>query len=266
METLQVSRPTAILMTSFGSTHLDTVEQCVARTERAVAERFPSCRVYRAFTSGMVIRRLREQKGISVDTVSQAMERIRNDGYTQVVVQPTLLLGGIEYERLLREVEKAEGLRVLVGRPLIVTERDCETMASVLMSDQPLDEGEALLLMGHGTCHKANEIYDTLQRIFAAKAYRGFIGTVESTPTFEDAVKQMKASGATRARLLPLMFVAGDHAKNDMAGDEEGSFLSVAGALGVEAVPIIRGLGECDAVHGLYADRVEEKLREMCGQ
>jgi sirohydrochlorin cobaltochelatase len=253
----------AILVVSFGTTHLDTLERCIAATENAIAAHFPQHPVYRAFTSRTVIRRLKERQGICVDTVSEALARIAADGFNCVAVQPTLILAGIEYEGLLRTLNKEPGLRIAVGKPLVANAKGCEAMASLIMEENPLAQDEALLLMGHGTEHEANEVYHAIQEFFDAKGYRGFIGTVEGTPSFADATVRLKDSGAAHAKLLPLMFVAGDHAKNDMAGEQEGSLLMHARTTGVLAEPILRGLGESEKVREFYVQRTQEALEEV---
>lgn len=256
-------KPVAILMVSFGTTHPVTLERCIAATERTVAGRFPGCPVYRAFTSSVVIRRLKEKRGIQVDTVKEALERIERDGLTSVAVQPTLLLSGIEYEKMQKALAAHPSLRVAVGRPLLGDASDCAALSGILMEENPLAADEALVLMGHGTEHEANAVYAAMQAEFDSHGYRAVIGTVEGTPSFADAVAGVKASGASRAKLLPLLFVAGDHAKNDMAGEEEDSLLSLVKQAGIKAEPIIRGLGESLAVQALYAARAEAAVREV---
>ena len=244
---MKLDGSTAILMASFGTTHPDALERCIAGTERSVAARFPGYPVYRAFTSSMVIRRLKQRHGIAVDTVGEALERMKADGVRRVAVQPTLLLGGIEYERLLRVVQGCTGLCAATGKPLVAGQEDCEALASAIMAEHPLVQDEALLLMGHGTEHAANHVYHALQ----------------GEPSFMDAVARLTASASTRARLLPLMFVAGEHAKSDMAGEQEGSFLTCARAAGIAAHPALHGLGESEAIRALYVRRVEAALREV---
>ena len=253
----------AILVVSFGTTHLDTLERCIAATEKAIAERFPEYPVYRAFTSGIVMRRLKEKYDFQVDSVQQALSRIEQDGFTRVVIQPTLLLRGIEYEKMERLAKTCSKLQVAFGKPLIQDETDCAAIAKILKDENPLVDKEALILMGHGTEHEANRVYCALQEEFDRLGYPAVIGTVEGTPDFSDAANAVKALGIAKAKLLPLMFVAGDHAKNDMAGEEEDSLLSMVQAVGVSAEPVIRGLGESPAVQKLYALRAETALSEV---
>lgn len=257
-----MKKSTAILVASFGTTHPDALEKCIAATERAIAEAFPDNRIYRAFTSGMVIRSLKRNNGITVDGVPPALERIRSDGFARAAVQPTLVMGGIEYELLCRLCENAP-LETAVGRPLADSAADARTLADIIMAENPLAPDEALVLMGHGTEHSANRIYAEMQALFEKASYRACVGTVESTPTFADAVDALKKSGAASAKLLPLMFVAGDHAKKDMAGEGGGSLLSLIKAAGINARPILRGLGESPAVRQEYVRRAAEALGRL---
>lgn len=249
-------KDTVILIVSFGSTHPDTLERCIEKTEEEIMKEFDGFRMYRAFLSPTVIRRLKERKGIDVNSVPDALACIRQDGYGRVLVQPTLLLRGFEYDLLVEQLKAYDGLlQISIGRTLIENEQDCRVLADILEKENPLREREALVLMGHGTEHAANGVYPVLQKIFEEMNYNAVIGTVESTPDFADAVEKTKASGALDALLLPLMFVAGDHAKNDMAGEDDGSLLSMLEAAGIRTRPLIRGLGESQAVRRLYAQR-----------
>lgn len=256
-----MEKNTAILAVSFGTTHMDTLERCIAATERAVAEGFRGYPVYRAFLSAMVMGRLKEQHGLQVDNVGETLARIEGDGYGQVAIQPTLLLRGYEYELLAKETEKA-GIRGAIGRPLLEDARDCAALASVIVEENPLKEEEALVLMGHGTEHEGNEIYHIMQNVFAEKKYPAFTGNVYGTPSFGDAVEGLVRQGARRAKLLPLMFVAGDHAKKDMAG-QEGSLLAAVRDAGVLPEPVFRGLGESGSVRALYVERVRETMMKL---
>lgn len=253
---------TAILVVSFGSTHLDTLERCISSTEQAIAERFPQLPLYRAFSSNIVIRRLKEQ-AVDVDTIPEALKRMEADGITRAVVQPTLVLGGFEYDLIANYMKRCPQIDMELGQPLLTSEEDCSIIAKVLQAENPLQEGEALLLMGHGTEHQANEMYSLLQKKLDELKWNCVIGTVEGTPTFEDAVTALKERGVSKAKLLPLMFVAGDHAKNDMAGDDEDSLRSLVEAEGITAEPIIRGLGESAAIRGEYIRRTQEALERL---
>ncbi len=258
-----MNRSTAVIVASFGTTHQDALEKCIASTEREIASHFTDYPVYRAFTSRIVIRRLKERYGMEVDDLARALERVRNDGFKSAVIQPTLVLGGIEYDLICRTVQDFQGLKTSVGRPLIAGMGDCETAAGIIMRGNRLKEPETLVLMGHGTEHAANAIYGQMQNIFDRAGYRAYIATVEGEPSFEDAVAMLIAGGARKARLLPLMFVAGDHAKNDMAGPDDDSLRSLVEKAGIEAEPVIRGLGEDPEIRRIYVERAEEALGSL---
>lgn len=252
---------TAVLIVSFGTTHLDTLERSISATEEAIAASFPGCPVYRAFLSPTVMRRLKERHDITVDAVEETLMRISGDGYRSVVVQPTLLIEGFEYDLLSRQLDTGKGLRIFLGRPLLTDRADCEKLASIIMEENPLGEKEALVLMGHGTEHKANAIYHMMQEVFENRDYHCLIGTVDGTPSFQDVAQRLAVDGTLEARLLPLMFVAGDHAKNDMAGEED-SLLSLVRAKGIGVTPILRGLGESRKVQEIYAAHAWEAFSQ----
>lgn len=253
-----MKRETAILMVSFGTTHLDTLERSITATEKAVEECFPRYAVYRAFLNAAVIRSLKKHHGLQIDNVAEALARMEEDGYQKAVLQPTLLLRGVEFELLARETRET-GLHVSVGRPLLENAQDCQALSSIIMEENPVQEGEALVLMGHGTEYEANAVYHRMQDMFEEKKYPAFICTVGGTPSFQDTAERLARRKARRARLLPLMFVAGSHARNDMAGGKDSLLAAVRNA-GIMAEPVFRGLGESRSVQALYAERVREAL------
>lgn len=155
---------TAVLAVSFGTTHLDALRADIVPVEEALADAFPGCPVYRAFTSGVVRRRLRERQNMHVDSVEEALARIRSDGMGRVVVQPTLLLPGEEYDGLCAALTAADGLEVRAGRPLLYGEDDLDGVIAALRQAYPVGEDTALLLMGHGTAHAANALYEAMAR------------------------------------------------------------------------------------------------------
>lgn len=256
-----MKRETAILMVSFGTAHLDTLERSITATEKAVEECFPGYPIYRAFLNVAVIRSLRERHALQIDNVAEALVRIEGDGFKKAAIQPTLLLRGAEYGLLAREAQET-GIHASLGRPLLETVQDCEPLASIIIEENPLREREALVLMGHGTEYEANAVYHRLQDIFEGKNYPAFICTVGGTPSFQDTAERLVHWKARRARLLPLMFVAGSHARNDMAGREGGLLAAVRDA-GILPDPIFRGLGESRSVQALYAQRVGEAIERI---
>ena len=177
-----------------------------------------------------------------------ALERMLADGMTDVVVQPTHLLNGVENDTMIREAEAVRGRfqSLRIGAPLLTSHEDLEQMARILTEMFPrLLEEEAVLFMGHGTEHYANAVYAALDYRFKDMGRdRFYMATVEGYPTLENALRQMQArKGLKRVYLVPFMIVAGDHAKNDMAGDEPDSWKNVVAQAGYEPRCICRGDG-----------------------
>ena len=246
---------TALLVVSFGTTHLDTLEKTIAATENALAAAFPEYSLYRAFTSGIVRKRLKAKFDIHVDSMEEAMARIARDGFAQVIVQPTLLIPGEEYDKLCAAIEASAGnMKVCIGKPLLCGEPDLDAIIRVLQEAYPVDGDTILLLMGHGTEHSANDIYIRLTEKIRKLPMR--LCTVEGTPSFDDAIEELTALPQRKIRLAPMLFVAGDHAKNDMAGDDPDSLRSMLEEKGFAVECTIQGLGEIDAIRQMYVQRV----------
>lgn len=215
-----------------------------------------------AFTSG-VIRRILKERGETVYSVAEALEELWKQGVTEVLVQPTHILCGHEYDKLKREAEpwwdKFDALRI--GRPLLTDTGDLQTLAAVLSAAYPHQAGETLVLFGHGTDHAADLVYPALQTAFRLAGRTDvLVGTVEGWPAFGDVLAQLK--GGKTVHLVPLMLVAGDHALNDMAGADPDSWKSRLEAEGFAVRASLRGLGVMPAVQAMYRAHLEEELRK----
>ena len=244
----------AILAVSFGTTYPDTLEKTIAATEAALAEAYPGWPVYRAFTSGMILKKLRQRDGVEIDNVAQAMARLEREGYTQVAVQSTHVMHGEEYEKMLAQLEPYKlTMEIAVGAPLLHAQSDYEAVADALLSWLPLPaDGEALVLMGHGTAHFANSAYAQMEHVLQSRCPRIYIATVEGYPTLDSVAEQLQRQPEIRRlTLAPFMLVAGDHARNDMAGGED-SWKETLEAKGYEVRCILQGLGECPAIQKLF--------------
>lgn len=235
-----------ILAVSFGTSHLDTMEKTIAVIEKEMEERFPDCNVYRAFTSGMIIRKLKRTEGIHIDTVPEALNRMAADGIEDVIIQPTHIINGIENDRMMEDLMERMSLfrRIRVGKPLLSSVEDYKKAIHAVMAETELDDGEMLVLMGHGTDHHANSAYPTLEYTFHALGYsQVLVGTVESFPELKNVMAKLKIAEKQKVALMPFMLVAGDHAKNDMAGEED-SWKSQLEEEGYKVRVIMKGLGE----------------------
>ena len=246
----------AILAVSFGTSYPDTLRKTIAATERALAEAFPDWEVRRAFTSGMIIRKLKERDGVEIENVHQAMHRLEEEGYTHVAVQSTHVMHGEEYEKMLSQLEPYRmRMKISVGMPLLHSEEDYLSVAKALLNWLPtLDADEALVLMGHGTTHFANSAYAQMEHMLQAHCDRVYLATVEGYPTLDSVERQLaKRPEIRRLMLAPFMLVAGDHARNDMSGDED-SWAEQLKQAGYTVRCILQGLGECSAIRELFVE------------
>lgn len=250
----------AILVVSFGTSHLDTLEKTIGAIERAIAARFPEYRIYRAFTSQMIIGKLKRVEGIEVDTVQGAMERMLADGVGTVLVQPSHIINGIENDSMLEDLmEYADQFqKVRVGKPLLSSPEDYKKAIHAVMADVELGADEALVLMGHGSDHHANAAYPMLEYTFHLLGYRQvLVGTVEGFPNLRDVMAKLRISDFRKIKLMPFMVVAGDHAKNDMAGEDD-SWKCELEEEGYEVNAVLKGLGELDGIHRILIEHIEE--------
>lgn len=248
-----------ILTVSFGTSHLDTLERTIGEVERDIQRQFPDCGVYRAFTSGMIIRKLEKTEHMKIDTVKEALERMAGDGIEQVVVQPTHIINGIENDRMMEDLMENMGKfrSIRVGKPLLSSVDDYKKAIHGVMAETPLAEDEVLILMGHGTEHHANAAYPTLEYTFHALGYSNvLVGTVESFPELKNVMDKLEISGVKKVVLMPFMLVAGDHAKNDMAGGED-SWKSRLEEEGYQVRVIMKGLGELEGIRRIFLEHIE---------
>lgn len=257
----------AVLVTSFGTSHLDTLEETITATEKAIAQALPDFTLRRAFTSTIIMKKLRTRDGIEIDDVPQALTRLLQEHYTQVVIQPTHILCGEEYDKLCALAAPfASSLKLVIGTPLLKTIPDYWNMTRAMctLTEAP-EEDEAVVFMGHGTAHLANASYALLEYLLWDLGWeRAFIGTVEGCPSLEQVIRRLKAQPAIRKiRLMPLMMVAGDHAKNDMAGEEPDSWRNQLEAQGYQVCCILTGLGQSPAIQALFAQHALEAADKL---
>lgn len=257
-----------ILVVSFGTSFNDSRTEDIYGIEKAVQAANPSCSVRRAFTAQIIINHIQARENEKIDNMDQALERAVANGVKNLVIQPTHLMHGAEYDELSEAVEKyaakfesvaiAEPLLGEVGKDASVINADKEAVAKAVVAEANVAADTALVLMGHGTSHTAKVTYSQMQTQMEKLGYKNvFIGTVEGEPeeTACDAViEAVKNAGYKKVVLRPLMVVAGDHANNDMAGDEDDSWKSMF--LASEAFDSvecqIEGLGRIPAIQSLY--------------
>lgn len=256
----------AILVVSFGTSYQETRDKTIGAIEREIAAAWPEWEVRRAFTSGMILRVLQKRDGIHIDNVTEAMERLAADGIRDLVVQPTHVINGEEYEKMVALLAPWSGRfeRFLVGRPLLTSSEDYDKVVEAVIREAELKEGDALVLMGHGTEHHVDAAYAALDYRFKDTGHENvFVGTVEGYPALEQVHKQLKRFGPKRVVLMPFMIVAGDHASNDMAGEDEDSWKNIFESQGYAVKCVMKGLGEIQAVRDIYLEHVRAAMEEQ---
>lgn len=249
----------AILVVSFGTSHEDSRKKTIEAIEQKIAEEFKEYKIYRAFTSKMIIKKL-AKSGLYIMTVEEALEQMKTDGIEELIVQPTHVINGIENDQMMEDIKTAAKnfQSVAIGRPLLNDTEDYKKLAKAVVEDNPVSEDEILMLMGHGTSHYSNSAYPALEYVFKEMGYSNIlVGTVEGYPSFEEAVKQLGKTNKKKVTLLPLMIVAGDHANNDMAGEED-SWRSRLEQKGYQVACRIKGLGELESVQEQFIEHIKE--------
>lgn len=253
-----------LLVVSFGTSYSDTREKTIDAIEAEMAAAFPEYEVRRAFTSQTIIDKLASRDGLEIDNVPQAMERLVEDGVKAAVIQPTHVMNGIEYDQLVSEATPfAEQFDAFaIGTPLLTTTDDYFATIEAIANELPEGgEKDAVVLMGHGTHHFANATYAAMDYMFKAAGHNNvFVGTVEGYPEIDTVLAQVEAFGAEKVTLLPLMIVAGDHAENDMAGDEEDSWKILFKAEGYEVDAVLKGLGEYEGIRALFIEHAKAAI------
>ena len=254
-----------LLVVSFGTSYNDSRRETIGAIEKAMQTAFPDYSVRRAFTSQIIIDHVKDRDGVTIDNVEQALERAVNNGVKTLVVQPTHLMNGLEYEELTDELAKYSDSfeKIAIGDPLLTSDEDFQTVADAIVeATASYDDGKtAICFMGHGTEADSNAVYAKMQQLLTDGGHENyFVGTVEATPSLEDVLALVQAGSYERVVLQPLMIVAGDHANNDMAGNEEGSWKTTFEAAGYQVECLVNGLGELEAVQNLLVAHAQAAI------
>ena len=255
----------AILVVSFGTSFDNSRSITIGGIENALREAYPDYQIRRAFTAQIIIDRLAEEQGIVIDDVETAINRAAEDGIKELIIQPTHLMAGLEYEDLAEIVEANAGKfdKIALSANLLDTDEDFTKVAETIVAKTAAyDDGEtAIVFMGHGTEAESNAVYQKMQDTLTAMgAANYYVGTVEASPSLDDVLAAIEGKGYTKVVLEDLMVVCGDHANNDMAGEDEDSWVSLFKADGAfsEIDAQIEGLGGIPAVQQVYVSHSAE--------
>lgn len=257
-----------LLVLSFGTSYNDSRRLTIGAIENDLEKAFPDYAVRRGFTANIIIDHVQRRDGILIDDVDAALNRAVNNGVKTLVVQPTHLMHGLEYDELVEAVsEYADAFeQVVFGEPLLSSDEDFSRVEKAITEwTAEYDDGEtAICFMGHGTEAASNAVYQKMQDLLTADGYTNyFVGTVEAEPSLEDVLAAIQAGNYKRVILEPLMVVAGDHANNDMAGNEEDSWKTAFEAAGYEVECLLRGLGENEAIREIYVEHAQAAIDSL---
>ena len=250
-----------ILLVAFGSS-VPEAQVSFKKIDKNVKNAFTGIPVRWAYTSHIIRHKLAKE-GKQLDSVEVALAKMMDQGFTHVAVQSLHTIAGEEYHQLVQNAhafgQMAGGFEsVLVGYPLLAREKDLGRVTKAVLSHLPRDrkKKDAVVLMGHGSPHPGNSVYAAMMYHFQREDPNIFIGTVEGAPTIDDIKEMLREKRIKKAYLMPFMSVAGDHARNDMAGDEEDSWKSILTKAGIKCVPILKGTAEYDDIVDIWVDHL----------
>jgi sirohydrochlorin cobaltochelatase len=256
-----------ILLVAFGSSE-ESAQVSFDNIDKKVKAAYPDIPVKWAYTSHIIRRKLAGQ-GIQLDSPEVALAKMADEGFTHVAVQSLHTIAGAEYHDL-RKVVGAFQITgsfesIILGYPLLATQEDMVRAVDAILATIPRERKatEAVVLMGHGTHHPANAFYAALMFQVQLQDPNVYIGTVEGYPGLDTILALLKKKNIKKAYLMPFMSVAGDHAKNDMAGTEEDSWVSILTKEGVECVPVLKGTAEFDEFVDIWVDHLGVPLNHF---
>ncbi|NEZ46982.1 sirohydrochlorin cobaltochelatase [Clostridium niameyense] len=254
----------AILVVSFGTSYDDALKSCIESTENFIKENFKEYEVRRAFTSYMIINKILKRDNIKINTPYEALLKLKMDGFEEVIVQPLHIMFGEEYEKVEKAVEifKDDFKELKLGRPLLYNNKDYSIASKAVKNQLPdIKKDLAVVLMGHGTEHRANASY--FQFDYYLKEHINsnlYICNVESEPSIYNVVPKLKEKNIREVLLMPFMLVAGEHANIDMASDEEDSFKSILEHHGFKVNVSLKGLGENKEIQQIYVNHIKDEM------
>ncbi len=257
-----------ILLVAFGSSY-PQAQASFESIEALAKKSFPETPVRWAFTS-RIIRSKLAKEGKDLHSPATALARMRDEGFTRVAVQSLHTIPGAEFHDLQSIVKGFQSMsggfeQLLLGRPLLAAPEDLKRVQQAMLENIPPERKaeEAVIFMGHGTHHPSNAFYPAMAYGLQQKDQNIYLGVVEGSPTLEDLLPELKAKGTQKAYLMPFMSVAGDHVRNDMAGEGPESWKSVLNRAGIETEPVLRGTAEFDNLVAVWIDHLRKTMNEL---
>ena len=256
----------AILVVSFGTSYKETREKTIEACETKIREGLEGYDFHRAYTSNMIIRKLKNRDGIHIENPIEALDRLYEDGYEEVIVQTLHIICGEEFNKLKEQVDNYQNKfkKIILGRPLLTYIDDYKEAVEAINKQIPsMDENEAIVFMGHGTFHESHAAYPALEYMLRDSGINAYVGTVEGYPELDQVINKLKLNNIKIVNLMPFMLVAGDHAINDMAGDEEDSWKTILEEHGFEIKVHLKGLGENPYIQEKFMNHAHDCIERL---
>jgi len=256
----KASKKVGILLVAFGSSE-PSAQVSFENIDKKTKAAYPGIPIRWAYTSHIIRKKLAKQ-GKYLDSPEVALAKMQDEGFTHVAVQSLHTIGGAEYHDLRRTVGAFKVMggfqRVILGYPMLATQEDMQRTVDGILNTIPHErkKSDAVVLMGHGTHHPSNAFYAALMFQLQLRDPNIFVGTVEGYPGVDLIKELLLKKKIKKAYLMPFMSVAGDHAKNDMAGDEDDSWKSILTKAGIQCVPILKGTAEYDVFVDIWVDHL----------
>ena len=263
----------AVLVVSFGTSYEETRKKTIEACENKINADLSGYDFHRAYTSNMIIRKIKKRDGIEINNPIQALDKLHEEGYEEVIVQTLHIICGEEFNKLKDQIEeyKPKFKKLILGRPLLTYIDDYKEVVEAIETQIPkMELDEAVVFMGHGTLHESHSAYPAIEYMLRDHGINAYVGTVEGYPEIDHVIKRLKETDVKTVNLMPLMLVAGDHAINDMAGDEEDSWRSILESEGFEVKIYLQGLGENSKIQDKFVRHAHdcivklEQLENIC--
>ncbi len=257
-----------ILLVTFGSSYPET-RVSFKNIEQEVKKAFPNIPIRWAYTAKKIRKKL-ERRGEKINSPAMALAEMAEEGFTHVAVQSLHIIPGFEYNALKRTVSAFNHMpkmlkRITLGTPLLFSHEDNEKLAHAIkeVCADKLPKADAFVFMGHGTEHAANIYYSGFQHYLKQQSPKFIMGTVEGSPTLQNVLTEIENKKIKSIWLAPFMSVAGDHARNDMAGDEDDSWKIILQKKNIEVKPVLRGLAEYDNIVAIWIEHLKTAVDEL---
>lgn len=261
----------AVLVVSFGTTNVHTIECTIGKIEKKIEEQIKGNSseeiiLYRAFSSARIIQKIQQKSGIHIFTVQQALEQIKQDGIEHVIVQPTFVMQGLEYDEMIGQIEryKDQFQDIRVGAPLLNDLQDYKEVVAILT--EVLEQAswqKAIILMGHGTTSQANQVYDNLNNMFRKMQYNHvYVAVLREHPSLEDVLLQLRKNSYQEVFLLPFMLVTGYHVLRDMIGESDNAWVNRLRKEGYKVEYSTKALGEYEMIQELFGQHAKKARKQ----